>query len=88
MDGVTLREASEDLPALIERVERGEEVVITRDGRPVARLVPEAAPERTGRRKRTPEQEQALAESIALAMKPRQRASWKFDRNELYDDRG
>lgn len=33
-------EAKTHLSSLLERVERGEEVVITRHGRPVARLVP------------------------------------------------
>jgi prevent-host-death family protein len=33
-------EAKTHLSALLERVERGEEIVITRHGRPVARLMP------------------------------------------------
>jgi prevent-host-death family protein len=33
-------EAKDTLGALLDRVERGEEVVITRHGKPVARLVP------------------------------------------------
>lgn len=33
-------EAKTHLSALLERVERGEEIVITRHGRPVARLLP------------------------------------------------
>ena len=33
-------EAKNNLSQLLDRVERGEEVVITRHGRPVARLVP------------------------------------------------
>ena len=40
-------EAKAHLSALLEQVERGEEITITRHGRAVARLVPvEAAPER------------------------------------------
>ncbi len=35
-------EAKTHLSALLERVERGEEIVITRHGRPVARLLPSA----------------------------------------------
>lgn len=42
MDGGTF-EATEGLRDLLDRIERGEEVVITRDGRPVARIV-RAAP--------------------------------------------
>jgi len=37
-------EAKTSLSALLERVERGEEVLITRRGVPVARLVPASAP--------------------------------------------
>jgi prevent-host-death family protein len=39
-------EAKTHLSALLDRVARGEQVVITRRGRPVARLVPAAAPDR------------------------------------------
>ncbi|MBC7282553.1 type II toxin-antitoxin system prevent-host-death family antitoxin [Hoeflea sp.] len=39
MDEVGILEARNTLSALIERVERGEEVTITRHGRPVAKLV-------------------------------------------------
>jgi prevent-host-death family protein len=37
-------EAKNKLSALLERVERGEEITITRRGRPVARLVPVQRP--------------------------------------------
>lgn len=36
-------EAKTHLPALLDRVEQGEEVTITKHGRPVARLVPAVA---------------------------------------------
>jgi prevent-host-death family protein len=39
-------EAKTHLSALLERVGHGEEVVITRHGKPIARLVPAAAAER------------------------------------------
>ncbi|MDP2732655.1 MAG: type II toxin-antitoxin system prevent-host-death family antitoxin [Hoeflea sp.] len=39
MDEVGILEARNNLSALIERVERGEEVTITRHGKPVAKLV-------------------------------------------------
>lgn len=41
---VTAFEAKTRFGALLARVERGEEVVITRHDRPVARLVPEGTP--------------------------------------------
>ena len=40
MTSVTIDEAKTQLAKLIEQVERGEEVIITRDNKPVARLVP------------------------------------------------
>ena len=42
-------EAKTKLSELLDRVERGEEVVITRHGKPIARLVAQDAPARTGR---------------------------------------
>ncbi|MBD2776660.1 type II toxin-antitoxin system Phd/YefM family antitoxin [Iningainema tapete] len=40
MESIGSYEAKTHLPALLERVEKGEEFVITRHGVPVARLVP------------------------------------------------
>lgn len=42
---VTIHAAKTNLSKLIERVEAGEEVIIARGKRPVARLVPVAAPQ-------------------------------------------
>ncbi|HWZ50299.1 MAG TPA: hypothetical protein VNW54_02430 [Granulicella sp.] len=40
---VAMNEAQKHLPELLVRVERGEEIVIERDGRAVSKLVPGAA---------------------------------------------
>lgn len=40
MDSIDLNDADLDLAALARRVERGETIVVTRDGKPVADLVP------------------------------------------------
>ena len=40
MDTVNIHEAKTHLSRLVEKVEAGEEIVIARAGRPVARLVP------------------------------------------------
>jgi len=45
MESVGAYEAKTHLPRLLDRVARGEEIQITRNGRPVARLVPEPAAE-------------------------------------------
>jgi prevent-host-death family protein len=42
MKHVGIRQARQDLPDLIDRAEAGEEIIITRQGRPVAKLI--AAP--------------------------------------------
>jgi prevent-host-death family protein len=47
MESVGAYEAKAHLPQLLDRVARGEEILITRNGRPVARLVPEPADEIT-----------------------------------------
>lgn len=43
MREIQASEAKTHLPQLLDDVERGETVVITRHGRPIARLVPEAS---------------------------------------------
>ncbi len=50
MTTVTLEEAQVLLAKLIEQLQPGEEIVITRDQKPVARLIAEAKPERPPRR--------------------------------------
>ena len=45
-------EAKLTLGALLDRVQKGEEIVITRHGKPVARLVPETGGEEPRRRAR------------------------------------
>lgn len=46
---VNVHQAKTHLSSLLERVERGEEIVIGRSGKPVARLVPYKKPGRTRR---------------------------------------
>lgn len=48
METVNIHQAKANLSRLIQRVEAGEEIVIARGGKPVARLVPRA-PERKPR---------------------------------------
>ena len=45
MSTVTMEEAQARLPELIERVSTGDEVIITRDQQPVARLIVEGKPD-------------------------------------------
>ena len=73
-------EAKNDFSALLDRVERGEEVVITREGRAVAKLVPvRSRPDR--------EQAKAAAQRIreraaAMNLGPFDWEEWKKYRDE------
>jgi prevent-host-death family protein len=71
-------EAKNTLGTLLDRVERGEEIVITRHGKPVARLVPSS-----GRIDR--EQAHAAAERIRVRAKALKLG--KFDWETLKADR-
>ena len=55
MREIQASEAKTHLPQILDEVERGETVIITRHGRPIARLVPEAV-------HRQAEIDQAIAE--------------------------
>jgi prevent-host-death family protein len=59
MREIQASEAKTHLPQILDAVERGETVVITRHGRPIARLVPEAE-------RRQAEIDQAITELSAL----------------------
>jgi prevent-host-death family protein len=54
MTYVTLEEAGAQLPRLIEEARQGEEVIITRDDQPVARVVAVSEPESKSRPRRKP----------------------------------
>ena len=45
MNAVTIEEAQANLPALIDHLAAGEELLITRNQQPIARLLVEAKPE-------------------------------------------
>lgn len=55
----SLREINQQLARYVKSVEQGDEVVITRRGKPIARLVPVAA-----ERRLSPEQSKALERSL------------------------
>ncbi len=51
LGSVNMHEAKTHLSRLVERVEGGEEIVISRAGKPAAKLVPVAQPKKLGKRK-------------------------------------
>jgi prevent-host-death family protein len=80
---VALRDANQRFAEYVRAVEAGESFVITRRGRPVARLVPIEA----GKRALTPEQQAARARALERMQRgidlgaPRKR----FDRDALHE---
>jgi prevent-host-death family protein len=78
---VSAFEAKTRFAQLLQRVERGEEVTITRRGKAVARLVPAAA---------NPDHEAVLATFRRLRERARRSGLGKFDRAEwrTYRDQG
>lgn len=76
---ITLRDANQGFSRCIREVEAGEEFVITRKGKPVAKLTPVG-----GKRVLTPEQEAAIAR---LASTHWPLAAGRFDREEIYQER-
>jgi prevent-host-death family protein len=80
MKTVSLRDANQGFARYVREVEGGEEFVITRNGAPVARLVPVS-----DRRVLTPEQEAALARTKARMEEGWSLGGAKFNRDELYE---
>ena len=78
---LSLRDANQRFAQCIREVESGEEIVITRRGQPVARMVPV----RRVLRALTPEQEAALARMRALAGEGWTLGDQRFDRDEAHE---
>ena len=79
---IGLREANQTFARCVREVEAGEEIVITRNGQPVARLVPVSK-----RRVLTPEQEAALARTIIRMKKGWPIGAGPLDRDSLHERR-
>ena len=77
---ISLRDANQAFARCVREVEAGEEYVITRNGRPVARLVPAG-----GRRVLSPEQELARARTRARMDKGWPIGAERLDRNALHE---
>jgi prevent-host-death family protein len=86
MSYITARDANHRFSQILRDAEAGQEVIITRNGRPVARLIPEPA---SSKKLLTPEQEQAWQETLAFARTPRPDAEpvGPIDRDALYAER-
>lgn len=84
MSYITARDANHRFSQILRDAEGGQEIIITRNGKPVARLIPEPVPVK---KVLTPEQEKALAEIEAFARQPRTLVPWTFNREEIYEER-
>ena len=81
MRTVGAREANQQFSRLLREAEKGKEILITRNGEPVARLVP------AGTGVRGPKARQkALAEMIRLMEKGLNLGGRGFTRDEMHDD--
>ncbi|MBW4091769.1 MAG: type II toxin-antitoxin system prevent-host-death family antitoxin [Proteobacteria bacterium] len=81
---VTARDANHHFARLLNEVAAGKEFTVTRNGVPVARIIPEPAPQAA--RRLTPEQERIWAESKAFLRRGWPLGIKRIDRNELYDE--
>jgi len=78
---VALRDANQQFARYVRAVEGGESFVITRRGKPVARLVPVE----TGKRILTPEQQAARERARERMQRGVDLGGAKFNRDELYE---
>lgn len=79
---ISVREANQTLSKCLEQVEAGETFIITKRGRPIARLSPIS-----GKRKLTPEQQAAVERTRARMEKGLLRIGGRMPtRDEIYDE--
>ena len=83
-ESITARDANHHFSRLLREVAGGKEFVVTRNGVPVARIVPEASV--AGAHKLTDAQEVALTHSLEWLQRGWPLGIEKFDRAALYDD--
>jgi prevent-host-death family protein len=81
MRQVSLRDANQNFAKLIAEVEAGEQVVLTRRGRPVARIVPETP----RKRMLTAEQQAAYERMVERLRRGYDLGGLKVNRDEIYD---
>ena len=78
MRSVTAREANQAFSRILQEAERGESVVITRRGRPVAVIAPYRAAD-------VPEREQAIDHIVALMHRGLPIGGRRFTRDEMHE---
>jgi prevent-host-death family protein len=81
---ITAREANQRFSKVLREVQDGYEFLVTKKGRPVARISAIAV---DGVRELTPEQERAAKRMIAGMRRGWKLGIGKFSRDEIYDER-
>jgi prevent-host-death family protein len=79
MRSVSAREANQQFARILGEAADGEEIVITRRGRPVAVLAPYRPPALT------PEKEAAIARVVEMMRRGLVHGARRFSRDEIYD---
>jgi prevent-host-death family protein len=79
MTAIGAFEAKTHFSQLLERVERGEEIVITRRGKPIAVLAPYR------RAPLTPEQKAAIEDVVQMMKRGIGKAARRFSRDEMHE---
>jgi prevent-host-death family protein len=79
MRSVSAREANQQFARLLGEAANGEEIVITRRGKPVAILTPYRRPPLT------PEQEAAIEEAVQIMKRGLVRGARRFTRDEMHE---
>jgi prevent-host-death family protein len=79
---ISAREANQRFAEMLRAVEAGEEFLVTRRGKPVARIV---SASEDGTRTLTPEQEAALERTLKRLSKGWPLGGGRLDRASLYD---
>jgi prevent-host-death family protein len=85
MSTVTAREANQHFSKILDAAARGEEVTITRRGKPVAKLVPVEVQEEPAEAARRAAEREAILKRLERGYVGTRFDSWT--RDELYDER-
>ena len=87
MRNVSAREANQAFSRILGEAEAGEEFVITRQGRPVARLAPYRQPEVTLDKPEVTPERKAVIEHVIEMMEnaPRLGTARRFGRDEMHE---
>ena len=87
---ISVKEAQQNLEEIVDRVESGEDVLLTRDGRAIARIVASETEVTVRKPAMTPEERSKVLDEIRAKAPPREPGEPTADRSHdfLYDENG